>query len=192
MTWEELHHISGVIVDITLLVGAVATVVKFRLLNVLAHRWRSELTCAHSEMDDGSTVFTADYTLHNSGPRVLHVQRVTLRLVGAKTEGPLLVPDESIVLAERVLLPSDPALKGLFWIESGERAIFPLRAKLPVLPTTVFILCAFDLQRRRAPAAFRGFYCKSMAKVSAASIASPGTGPMANSESAQSVSEPLE
>jgi hypothetical protein len=114
-------------------------------------------------MKDSSVIFTADYTLHNNGQRALHIGQVTLRLVGAKPEGSLLMPDESNVLAERLLSPKDPTLKGLFWIEGGERTIFALRSRLATLPDTVFVLCGFDLKQRRVPAAYRGFYCKSQA-----------------------------
>jgi len=181
MTLEELHHSTGLLVDITLLLAAAAAVVKFQLLNVLGHRWRSELACAHWELQDGSIVFTADYTLHNTGPRALRMGQVTLRLVGAKAHGPLLVPDETVVLAERVLSPSDPALRGLFWIESGERTIFTLRCRLEALPETVFVLCGFDLKHQRVPAAFRGFYCKpaspsSSGTAARAQHAQPGGG----------------
>ena len=160
MPIEQLRHWTGLLVDVTLLLGALAAVIKFRLLNVLGHRWRSELTCAHWDMEDGSIVFTADYILHNTGPRVLHLQRVTLRLVEARAEGPLLTPNEARVLAERTMVNTDKSLLGLFWIESGERTIFTLRCRLEKLPDTVFVMCGFDMKHRRVPAAFRGFYCR--------------------------------
>jgi hypothetical protein len=157
--WQTVHEVTGVLVDVTILLAAVGAVVKFRLLNMFGHRWRSELICAHWQLRDGSYVFTADYILHNTGPRSLHLERVTLRLVPAKSADQLLVPSENGVLAERTLAPTDPALRGLFHIESGERTIFTLRCRLQELPECAFILCAFDLKQRRVPAAFRGFYC---------------------------------
>jgi hypothetical protein len=47
----------------------------------------------------------------------------------------------------------------MFLVESGERSIFTLRCRLDEMPEVVFILCGFDLNRRRVPAAYRGFYC---------------------------------
>src|SRR2546428_14144254 len=126
MTWEELHYVTGSLVDVTIILAAIAAVIKFRLLNTLGHRWQSELTYTHWEPENGSIIFAADYTLHNTGARVLHIRRVKLRLVASKLEGRLLVPDETKVLAERELLSTDPALHGNFQIESGERTIFTL------------------------------------------------------------------
>lgn len=161
VNWQTVHEATGVLVDVTILLAGLGAVVKFRLLNMFGHRWRSDLVCAHWRLGDGSYVFTADYVLHNTGPRALQLDRVTLRLVPAKSDDRLLAPDESALLAERILSPTDPALRGLFHIEAGERTIFTLRCRLQELPDCVFILCAFDLRQRRVPAAFRGFYCKA-------------------------------
>jgi hypothetical protein len=162
MSWQEFHHVTGLLVDITLLLAAVGAVIKFRLLNVLGYRWRSELACTHWDLRDGSVVFTADYTLHNTGPRALHLRKATLRLLNATTDGMLLVPDEARVLAERTLVSNDPTLQGIFDLESGERTIFTLRCKLADLPEAVFVLCTFDL-KQRLPAVYRGFYAKASA-----------------------------
>lgn len=159
MTVEQFRELTAAVADVTIVLAAVGAVVKFRLLNMLGHRWRSELTCAHWRLRDASYVLTADYALHNTGPRVLQVESVTLRLVPARADGPLLVPDEANVLAQRSLMPTDPNLAGLFQIESGERTLFTLRCRLPNLPEAVFILCSFQLKHRRVPAAWRGFYC---------------------------------
>ena len=159
MTWEELHHVSGVIADVIIALAAIAAVIRFRILRPLAPRWRSELSCAAWRMPDGGVIFTADYILNNTGPRVLGLTNVTVRLVKSKVSGVVLEPDESHVLAERVMAASDPSLKGMFLVESGERSIFTLRCRLDEMPEAVFILCGFDLKRRRVPAAYRGFYC---------------------------------
>lgn len=160
MSLEQFHDLTGAVVDVTVVLAAIGAVVKFRLLNMLGHRWRSELTCAHWQLQDASYVLAADYALHNTGPRVLQVESVTLRLVPTRAEGPLLLPDDSKVLAQRHLSPSDPSLAGLFQIESGERTLFTLRCQLADLPEAVFVLCSFQLKHRRVPAAWRGFYCR--------------------------------
>lgn len=121
-------------------------------------------------MRDGSVVFAADYTVHNTGPRLLRVTRVNLRLVGSKIDDAILAPNKTEILAERTLLPSDPSLRGLFWIESGERSIFTLRCRIREFPETVFILCTFELAHRRVPAAFCGFYCHASKAITEAAL----------------------
>jgi len=158
---SKLKEISGLLVDLAVLAGALVAVVKFRLFNILGRRWRSELTCAHYELPDSSVIFTADYTIHNTGQRPILVTEVSISLTGALEEGSLLIPDESRKYAKRVMRSGDPALKGLFQIEPGERTIFTLRAKLPSLDEAVFVLCDFLVAYKRTPASYRGFYVKS-------------------------------
>ena len=107
MLWEQLHHVSGFLVDCTLLAAAVMAVVRFRLFNVLGHRWRSDLTCMHWDQDDGSVIFTADYTLQNTGSRPLQIRAVSLTLAGANSRGSCLLqtvnaPWHSEFFAQRI------------------------------------------------------------------------------------------
>jgi hypothetical protein len=161
LSLEDLHHASGLLVDVALLIGAIAAVVKFRLFNILGHRWRSELACSHYSLPDSSVIFTADYTVHNTGQRPLRLNKVTIQLTASRQEDALLAPDPGRVYATRLFQAGDPALKGLFQIEPGERTIFPLRARLPTLDDSVFVLCEFSLMQKRVPGAYRGFYVKS-------------------------------
>jgi hypothetical protein len=158
---KDFHEASGLLVDVVLLIGAIGAAIKFRLFNILGFRWRSDLECAHYLLPDSSVVFTADYTVHNTGQRPLRLKNVTIRLAGARQEGALLKPDERRICATRIFESGDPALKGLFEIEPGERTIFPLRAQLPSLDDAVFVLCEFSLEQKRIPGAYRGFYVKS-------------------------------
>lgn len=160
LSLKDLQEASGFLVDVVLLIGAIAAAVKFRLYNILGHRWRSELTCTHYVLPDSSVIFTADYTVSNTGQRPLRLKDVTIRLTGARQEGSLLIPDESRIYSSRIFQTGNPAFKGLFQIEPGERTIFPLRTKLPVLDDAVFVLCEFSLEQRRVPAAYRGFYVR--------------------------------
>jgi hypothetical protein len=59
---SKLKEISGLLVDLAILAGALAAVVKFLLFNMLGHRWRSELTCVHYEFPDLSVIFVALFT----------------------------------------------------------------------------------------------------------------------------------
>ena len=157
---KDLQEVSGFLVNIVLLVGAVVAVIKFRLFNILGHRWRSDLTCNHYELPDSTVVFTADYTIINTGQRPLRLSTVTIRLTAARIDASLVLPDESQTFATRIFQAGEPALKGLFQIEPGERTIFPIRAHLPSLADLVFVLCEFTLQQKRVPAGYRGFYVK--------------------------------
>lgn len=158
---EDLHEASGFLVDVVLLIGAISAAIKFRLFNILGHRWRSDLVCAHHMLPDSSVIFTADYTVNNTGQRPLRLNKVTIRLTGARQEGSLLLPDESRIYATRLFEGGDPVLKGLFQIEPGERTIFPLRARLADLDDAVFVLCEFSLTQKRVPGAYRGLYVRS-------------------------------
>ena len=163
-TVEHFHEITGIAVDLVLLAGAIAAAVKFRIFNVLGHRWRTDLRCSHFELPDGSVVFVADYIVHNTGERPLRLTTVRIRLAAAQTDGPLLVPDESRIVATRIAHGGDKTLKGIFQIEPGERTIFSLRARLPQLDDASFILCDFSTVADRTPTSFRGFYVKSQEK----------------------------
>ena len=160
-TIKDAHELSGLLVDLALLVGAIFAVIKFRLFNILGHRWRSDLACNHYVLPDSSIVFTGDYTIHNTGQRPLLLDSVTIRLTAARSDASLLVPDDTQIFATRVFQSGEPALKGLFQIEPGERTIFPIRAHLPKLDDCVFVLCEFSLRQKRVPGAYKGFYVKS-------------------------------
>ena len=157
---NELHEATGLLVNVALLLGTIFAVVKFRLFNILGHRWRSDLTCNHYVLPDSTIVFTGDYTISNTGQRPLRLNTITIRLTAARYEDALLLPDESKTFATRIFQSGDPALKGLFQIEPGERTIFPIRAHLASLEDFTFVLCEFTLQQKRTPAAYRGFYVK--------------------------------
>jgi hypothetical protein len=158
LSW--LHDLTSTLVDVTLLIGAIVAVVKFRIYNIFSQKWRSELACTHCELPNGKILFTADYTVYNSGERPLHLGTVHLRLVAARVDGPLIAADETQVIAERALSPADPRMNGLFRIEAGERTIFPLRCLLDHLDDVVFVLCSFDAKQHRFPAPYRGIYCR--------------------------------
>lgn len=160
LTWSGAKEVTGVLVDLTLMLGAVAAFAKFRFFNMLGHRWQSTLECAHFELPDGSIVFTADYTISNTGQRPLQVRSVSIRVVPTMLDGRLLVPDEAHLLAERHHDLSEADGKGNLQLEPGERSIFTLRAVLPHLPDTLFVLCAHQANSSRLGTTFRGFYSR--------------------------------
>ena len=64
-----LETITKVLVNLALLAGALVAVVKFRLYNILGHRFRSEVACAHVDLADGRVLFRGNYIVHNTGER---------------------------------------------------------------------------------------------------------------------------
>ena len=125
-SWEKLHQLSGFLANISVLMAAGFAVVKFRLFNVPARRWRSEVTCTHWTMKDGSALVKVQFTIHNTGARMIEVEQVTIKLVGVKKAGDHLGPDTSKQLAGREVITQGSELEGLRRIKSGERSIFNL------------------------------------------------------------------
>jgi hypothetical protein len=160
-TWARVGEATHVLVDITILLGGLAAIVKFQLFHLLTHRWHSSVDCMHHVLPDGSIVFNADYRVTNTGQRPIYVREVKLRLLPARADGALLLPDESAhPIASRHLSADDLRTRGNFRIEPGERTIFPRRCHLDELPDYVFISCAFNPDSRRPGTIFRGFYCR--------------------------------
>ena len=156
--WSRADSITKVLVNLSILGAAAAALVKLKVLNILAHRYTSELACRHHPLPDGQIVFEADYMVRNSGDRPINLATVTLQLCAATHEGILLMPDRSQVLAERVCAVNDLDKRGLFRIEAGERSIFTLRCQLPHLDAVVFVLCQIAWPSRRSPAPYVGMY----------------------------------
>jgi hypothetical protein len=147
-SWDSASKISGFLVDVTLLLGAVAAILKFRLFNLLGHRWHSSLQCQHYELPDGTFVCTADYVVANTGQRPTHLRAVSLQLLESRREGPLLLPDDNRVIATRTIRPTEPGQRGNLQIEAGERTIFTIRCHVPTLPGCVFVV--FSRSRHKA------------------------------------------
>lgn len=161
MMWEHLGNISSVLVDLVVLLGALAAALKFRLFNVLAHRWQSELECTHHLLPGGKVVFEADYTVRNFGQRPLAIRSVRIRLVAAKQVDGLLYPDDSVCYAERHIPGTEHDLAGNLDVQPGERSIFTLRCLLSDLEEIAFVVGTLDLPHRRTPAVFRSLYVRS-------------------------------
>ena len=160
-TVTYLHEISGIAVDVVVIIGAIAAAVRFRLFNILGYRWRTDVRCSHIDRPDGTVTFLADYVVTNTGRRPLRLTTVRIRVTGATVDGALLAPDESRTMASRIVHSGEKSLRGIFQIEPGERTIFTLRARLPRLDDEVFVLCDFSTAAQRTPTTYRGFYVKS-------------------------------
>ena len=175
MTWPTSAHlkeVSGIFVDVVVLLGAAAAVVKLRLFNLLGYRWRSELTCTHYDLPNSSVIFTADYTIFNTGERPLIVSEVTIDLVAARQEGALLRPDHEKNYARHVMrMTHDPSDRRIHSIQPGERTIFPIRVKLPSMDDAVFVMCKAFFEGKQGSTSWSGFYVKSPAKTGSLSPA---------------------
>jgi len=155
--WNQAQTVTSVLVNLSVLAAAIAAAIKFRILHLLARRYRSELCCHHHALADHRIVFVVEYTVQNTGERPITFSQVRLTLHPPARDQALLLHDPNTVLVERVLVP-DPASRGLFLVEAGERSIFTLRCELPQLPEITFILCQLSWPDRRAPAPFIGMY----------------------------------
>ena len=156
--WTRANTVTSVLVDVSVLFAALAAVIKFRVLNMLGRRYRSELACTHHALPAGDIVFLGDYIIHNTGDRPILLTRVTLRLHAARRDGAILMADETQTLAERVYSCADSTRKGLFRIGAGERSIFPMRCQLPKLDSVVFLSCRLSWSDGREPAPYNGIY----------------------------------
>jgi hypothetical protein len=164
MTWKEVGEVTAVLRDVAVLLGAVFAVVKLRLFSVLSYRWSSGLRCEHVELH-GSVMFLADYTVSNTGQRPIRLKSVTLRLTGVRTDGPLLWPDDKNVLAERIVRPDDPGMRGNLDVQPGERTTFTLRCRLSNLGDAVFVVCTVETEHKRIPAIYRSLYVKGASRL---------------------------
>ena len=158
--WKQAETIGSVLVHVSVLLAALAGVVKFRLLHIFSRRYKSELECRHHLLADGQIVFEADYTVTNTGERPIDFTGVSLCLCAASVRAGLLSPDVDRRFAERVIDTTDNQRRGVFHIEAGERSIFTLRTVLPTLEPVTFVLCqlSWPLERKLAP--YFGMYVR--------------------------------
>jgi hypothetical protein len=157
---DQIHHATGTLVDVMLAIGAVAAAIKFRLYNILGRRWRTDVSCTHFDLQDGSTLFAADYYIQNTGRRPIHVNGVSLVVAPARDIGGLLEPTDTTIV-RRDMQAGDRPLAGLFQVEPGERSIFTIRARLESLPEFMFVTGTFSMPGSRSPAAFRSLYVRA-------------------------------
>ena len=159
LTSEVAGDWLGILVNVTVLVGGLAAAYRFRVFDVLGHKYRSEVWCTSTPtVRDGRILFLANYVIHNTGSRPLLLSSVTLSLLEPH-------PDDEIIDSDRAL---DPPLvtrrfdldAGSSWfrIGAGERSIFPLRCYLDELPAPVLVSCTFRWKRRKQPSPFIRLY----------------------------------
>jgi hypothetical protein len=156
---SNLPSLIDLLVNLTILGGGLAAAYKFRVFDVLAHRYRSEVWCTStpvSEPEPGRFLFVGNFVIHNTGDRPLRVTRVRLSLLKPS-------PDDTIIDSERtkeVVAREFGSDAGTSWfqIRAGERSIFPLRVYLDELSGPLIFQCDFRWKHRGQPSEFAWLY----------------------------------
>lgn len=156
--WKQADTITSVLVHISIVLAALAGVLKFKLWRLYSDRYMSELECRHHVLSDGRIIFTANYAVKNTGERPVNFNSVTFRLCGAKLQDGLLVPDENNIIAKRAIKASQWETDRLFHIEADERSFFTLNAVLSKLEPVMFVMCQLEWSKKRPPAPYIAFY----------------------------------
>lgn len=151
----------GILVDLTILFGALAAAYKFRVFDVLGQKYRSEVWCGSAPLgpDRDRVLFVGNYVIHNTGERPLKVKKVTLQLLEP-------FPGDRIIDSDRTDKESPLAKRvfeadvGTSWfkIRGGERSIYPIRAYVDRIDGPVVFLCTFEWKHRGEPSEFAWLY----------------------------------
>lgn len=157
--FDGLSGALGVLVDLTIVAGGLAAAYKFRVFNVMAHRYRSEVWCASTpvaEPEPGGFLFVGNFVIHNTGDRPLKITEVRLSLLRPERGDPVIDSDRAEPLVRRTFT----ADQGTSWfmLRAGERSIFPLRAYVDRLDGPVIFHCDFDWTHRGRPSEFAWLY----------------------------------
>lgn len=151
----------GFLVDLTILFGALAAAYKFRVFDVLGHKYRSEVWCGSAPLgsdEGGRVLFVGNYVIHNTGNRPLKISWVSLRLLQLHEPGEdgILDSSRSRELVKRTFDKDG----GVSWfrVGAGERSIYPLRCHLPSIDGTLALECKFGWKHGGEPSEFVWLY----------------------------------
>jgi hypothetical protein len=151
----------GPLVQLSVLVGAAAAAYKFRVFDVLGHKYRSEVWCGSMKTGSGSAdgfLFVGNYVIQNTGSRPLKISSVQLRLLEPEVteESPIYDSER----ARELICRDFGTDTGVSWfkIGAGERSIFSLRCRLDRLPAPVLLECSFRWKHRGRPSPFVWLY----------------------------------
>lgn len=154
-----LNGLLSVLVDLSILAGALAAAYKFRVFNVMAHRYRSEVWCTSgpvSEDEPGRILFVGNFIIHNTGDRPLKITQVRLSLLRPDPGDTIIDSDRATPIARRAF-GSDSG-SSWFMIRADERSIFPLRVYLDEISGPVIFHADFDWTHRGHPSEFAWLY----------------------------------
>ena len=155
----DLPFLVDLLVDLTILGGALAAAYKFRVFDVMGHRYRSEVWCTSTpvgESEPGRFLFVGNFVIHNTGNRPLRVTRVRLSLQ-RPWEGDAVIDSERTTEVVAREFGGD-AGTSWFQIRAGERSIFPLRVYLDELRAPLIFQCDFRWKHRGQPSEFAWLY----------------------------------
>ena len=155
----EASGLLDVLVSLTILGGGLAAAYKLRVLDVLAHRYRSEVWCTStpaSDSEPGRILFVGNFVIHNTGDRPLKVTRVTLSVLTPYPDDRIIDSDRAEPLDQRHF-GSDSGTSW-FTIKAGERSIFPLRVYLDRFEGPLIFKCDFEWKHRGQPSEFAWLY----------------------------------
>lgn len=166
LSFASASDAVSVAIQVTVLVGALAAAYRFRVFDVLGHKFRSGVWCTSGEIDDsGRTLFIGNYVIENTGSRPLKIARVTVELrtpVEVSQTRPdgvvdrVLDADEGSVLVRREYRPSGGI--SLYRVGAGERSIFPLRCYLDAFEPPVVFYCTCHWKHGGDPTLFAWLY----------------------------------
>lgn len=148
----------GTLVNATVLLGGAAAAYKFRVFDVLGHKYRSEVWCGCTPTGPdggGPFLFVGNYVIHNTGNRPLRISKVTLELRKPRP-GEIVDSDR----ADPILTRQFETDSGTSWFKvgAGERSIYPMRCWLDELPTPLLVCCSFQWKHRGDPSIFAWLY----------------------------------
>ena len=147
------------LVNLTIIGGGLAAAYKFRVFDVMAHRYRSEVWCTSTHAGKGEPrrfLFVGNFVIHNTGDRPLKVTRVRLSLQRPYEDDVIIDTERTREIVAREFA-SDTGTSW-FKIRAGERSIFPLRVYLDELSGPVIFQCNFLWKHRGQPSEFAWLY----------------------------------
>jgi hypothetical protein len=155
----DLSFLIDLLVNLTILGGGLAAAYKFRVFDVMAHRYRSEVWCTSTparEPEPGRFLFVGNFVIHNTGDRPLKVTRVRLSLQRPYEDDVIIDTERTREIVAREFASDE----GTSWfkIRAGERSIFPLRVYLDDLSGPIIFQCNFFWKHRSQPSMFAWLY----------------------------------
>jgi len=155
----DLPGVLGVLVNLTIVAGALAAAYKFRVFHVMAHRYRSEVWCASAPVGDnepGRILFVGNFVIQNTGDRPLKITKVRLTLLQPEKGDKIIDSDRATPIVRREF-GSDSG-SSWFMIRAAERSIFPMRVYLDEMSGPVIFHADFDWTHRGRPSEFAWLY----------------------------------
>lgn len=157
----DLPSLLDLLVSLTVLGGALAAAYKFRVFDVLGHRYRSEVWCTStpaSPDEPGPILFVGNFVIHNTGNRPLKIGRVELSLLTPR-KGDRVI-DSDRVVDDPLLQREFVADTGTSWfrVGAGERSIYPVRGYIDDVSGPLLFTCRFEWKHRGEPSPFVWLY----------------------------------